>query len=65
MFANHPEAAYNMNETGTPLESCPLKVVTKNDEVVDIWNQLQSLGVEVLQGEHYFLLFTTFAQFCY
>ena len=48
MFANHPEATYTMNETGTPFDPCPHKAVTKNDEVVDISNQLQSLGVEVL-----------------
>jgi len=28
-FADHPEAIYNMDEAGMPLESHPLKIVTK------------------------------------
>ena len=52
MFANHPEVTYNMNQIGMPLEPCSLQAVTKNDDV-DIWNQLQSLGMEALTGKHY------------
>ena len=55
MFANHPEVTYNMNQIGMPLEPCSLQAVTKNDDV-DIWNQLQSLGMEALTGKHYWYL---------
>ena len=31
-FSEHPEAIYNMDETGMPLEPCPPKVITKRGQ---------------------------------
>jgi len=54
-FWNHPEAIYNLDETGVPLEPCPPKIVARRSAIRPLakHNRLLLLAVEVPQDSVY------------